>query len=131
MVLAHADRPPPRRVQVEVGVWEGRLGRNRPGVRAGLEAVDPLIGEVGECHYTVPHAEGAAAVFVGAGAHVERRGGEVRHGAVGGPAHEDRPSGLRGAGFKPVEAVPVGFQAAESHRPSVIKRAVMGLFQVP
>ena len=74
---------------------------------AGIEPVEPPVGEVREDDHAAGHDVRPTAVFVDAAPDVERRRGQVGGRAVGGGAHEDPPSALGRPALDPEDVVTI------------------------
>jgi hypothetical protein len=111
--LTHADDGAPVGAEPHVGVAQAggalRLGRDRDRLLAEPLAVEALVGEADEEHEVVgDQRPGAAAVLVGAGAHVDVRRRHRFGLAAGGAAHQHHPPTLGRPPFSPPDGTVAG-----------------------
>ena len=103
--LADADDPRAVRAELPVGVAvaprPGRLGGERLGRALGLEAVQALVGPVGEPQHAVAHPPGGTAVLVHGRPRVASLGEQLVRGPVGTAPDQLRPPALRRAALGP------------------------------
>ncbi len=100
-----------------------RLGGDRDGcVTAGVEPVQPLVGEVREPQDAAGDRPRAAAVLVHAGTGVERRGEHVGGRPVGRAPDDHRAAALGGTALGPPDVLAAG-RAVDDHLPEPCRRA--------
>ena len=103
-------------VQGGVGIAQGRRGGDGQRGGAGVLPVDALVVVVGEPHRAAAGEPGAAAVFVDAGAGVERRRVDIGNRAVGGGADDDIAAALGRPRLRPEDGFAVNGDAADGYR---------------
>ena len=114
MILADRVEPASCEIGPQVGVAPRTGRRDRDGLGgAGVEPVQPSVGEVGEDDDPTADDVRAPAVLVGARPDVERRRGQVGRRAISRGADEHAPTGLRRATLEPVHVVAVDPGLAE------------------
>ena len=108
VVLSDAEEASSRRIEAEVRVAVGALGRDRLGlVVAGVEPVQAAVGHMREEDRPAGDGVGAPAVLVGARPDVEGREGDVLGSTVGRAHHEHAAAAFGRPALDPVHVVAV------------------------
>ncbi len=122
VILAHPDPTVASAIDDAVGETPAAYrvgGRCRERLRRSFlrcEAIKPAIGEMREVDRAIRHQPGATAVFVHAGADVERRRHHVGHAAGAGGAYDHIASLLLRPRLQPVDRAAVEPHVGETDR---------------
>jgi len=127
VVLADPNHPPAPRVHHAVGITQSprpsRIRSDCNGLPSELLTVEALVRVVAEINDAAADEVGAAAIFMDAGPHAERRlagtccrRSDVGRGAIGGAADDHRSPIFLRARLQPIDFGAVEQDAAEPDR---------------
>ena len=116
MILAHGEHAAARQIAFEIGV-AAALRRFDPARRAvRLDHPNAAIGALAENHDACRDRISAAAIFMDAAPHIERRRCQLFDLGIRPAAAQNRAAAFAGPRFEPIEIMPIDAQAAKTDR---------------